>query len=266
MKDDWTQARRLIEEAWADRARLDLPEMRGAVERVLEALDRGILRVAEPAGEAGLAEHDGAAAPVGLPTPWIVHAWIKQAILLYFALRAPESFEVGPFAFRDKIPLKQDPEGAGTRIVPPATIRYGAHLERGVVAMPCYVNIGARVGAGSMIDTWATVGSCAQVGANVHLSGGVGIGGVLEPPQAAPVIIEEGAFLGSRCIVVEGVRVGAGAVLGAGLVLTASTPIIDVRGPTPALSRGYVPPRAVVIPGPRLRAFRPASTAFPRRW
>ncbi len=263
MKDDWTQARRLIEEAWADRARLDLPEMRGAVERVLEALDRGILRVAEPAGEAGLAEHDGAAAPVGLPTPWIVHAWIKQAILLYFALRAPESFEVGPFAFRDKIPLKQDPEGAGTRIVPPATIRYGAHLERGVVAMPCYVNIGARVGAGSMIDTWATVGSCAQVGANVHLSGGVGIGGVLEPPQAAPVIIEEGAFLGSRCIVVEGVRVGAGAVLGAGLVLTASTPIIDVRGPTPALSRGYVPPRAVVIPGTQAKSFPAGEYGVP---
>ena len=159
--------------------------------------------------------------------------------------------------------MKQDPEGAGTRIVPPATIRYGAHLERGVVAMPCYVNIGARVGAGSMIDTWATVGSCAQVGANVHLSGGVGIGGVLEPPQAAPVIIEEGAFLGSRCIVVEGVRVGAGAVLGAGLVLTASTPIIDVRGPTPALSRGYVPPRAVVIPGTQAKSFPAGEYGVP---
>jgi 2,3,4,5-tetrahydropyridine-2-carboxylate N-succinyltransferase len=247
--DRWGAARKEIESAWVDRTRLAQPEARSAVESVIAALDAGELRVAEP--------DDGG------PSPWIVHVWIKEAILLYFALRPAESFEVGPFHFRDKIPLKQDPEGAGIRVVPPATIRYGSFLERGVVAMPCYVNIGARVGAGTMIDTWATVGSCAQVGRNVHISGGVGIGGVLEPPQAQPVVIEDGAFLGSRVIVVEGVRVGDGAVLGAGLVLTASTPIVDVRSAAPVTFRGMIPPRAVVIPGQLPRRFPAGEYAVP---
>jgi 2,3,4,5-tetrahydropyridine-2-carboxylate N-succinyltransferase len=237
---DWAADRGEIEAAWEDRERLSRPEARAAVERVLAALDAGELRVAEPAAPGA---------------PWTVHAWVKEAILLYFALRPAEAIEVGPFSYRDKIPLKRDPERAGIRVVPPAVIRYGAFLERGVVAMPSYVNLGAWVGAGTMIDTWATVGSCAQVGRNVHVSGGAGIGGVLEPPQASPVIIEDGAFLGSRCIVVEGVRVGAGAVLGAGVVLTASTPIVDVRGSEPAVTRGFVPPRAVIIPGTLPRRF-----------
>jgi 2,3,4,5-tetrahydropyridine-2,6-dicarboxylate N-succinyltransferase len=251
--DCWDTARGEIESAWADRSRLERPEARAAVDEVVAALDAGKLRVAEPVPRAG-----------DDPFPaWIVHAWVKEAILLYFALRPAESFEVGPFHFRDKIPLKRDPEGAGTRVVPPATIRYGAFLERGVVAMPCYVNIGARIGAGTMIDTWATVGSCAQVGRNVHVSGGVGIGGVLEPPQAQPVVIEDGVFLGSRVIVVEGVRVGEGAVVGAGVVLTASTPIVDVRGAAPVVSRGVVPPRAVVIPGQLPRKFPAGEYAVP---
>jgi 2,3,4,5-tetrahydropyridine-2-carboxylate N-succinyltransferase len=246
MSADWTADRAEVEAAYADRTRLDRPAVRATVERVLAALDAGELRVAEPSGAAG----GDASAPT-----WTVHAWVKEAILLYFALRPAEAIEVGPFSYRDKIPLKRDPERAGIRVVPPAVIRYGAFLERGVVAMPSYVNIGAWVGAGTMIDTWATVGSCAQVGRNVHVSGGVGLGGVLEPPQASPVIIGDGAFLGSRCIVVEGVRVGEGAVLGAGVVLTASTPIVDVRGREPVVTRGLVPPRAVVIPGTMPRRF-----------
>jgi 2,3,4,5-tetrahydropyridine-2-carboxylate N-succinyltransferase len=286
--DRWEAVRREIESAWTDRSRLERPEVHAAVERVIAALDGGVLRVAEPTATvtpaaaasatidppAGQRKSGGLAAGIdpgrsvppgddgGLP-PWIVHAWVKEAILLYFALRPAESFEVGPFHFRDKIPLKQDPEGAGIRVVPPATIRYGAFLERGVVLMPCYVNIGARIGAGSMIDTWATVGSCAQVGRNVHVSGGVGIGGVLEPPQAQPVVIEDEAFLGSRVIVVEGVRVGEGAVLGAGLVLTASTPIVDVRGVAPVIGRGAIPPRAVVIPGQLPRRFPAGEYGVP---
>jgi len=243
---EWPEVRAAVEAAWADRALLERDPVRWAVERTVAGLDQGEVRVAEPAGE-----------------DWVVHVWVKEAILLYFALRPAETFEVGPFAFRDKIPLKSDPEAAGIRVVPPAVLRYGSFLERGVVAMPSYVNIGAWVGAGSMIDTWATVGSCAQVGRNVHVSGGAGIGGVLEPPQASPVIIEDGAFLGSRCIVVEGVRVGAGAVLGAGVVLTASTPIIDVRGPAPRITRGRVPPRAVVIPGTTARRFPAGEFGVP---
>jgi 2,3,4,5-tetrahydropyridine-2,6-dicarboxylate N-succinyltransferase len=262
----WDALQREIESAWADRSRLERPEARAAVEAVIAGLDRGELRVAEPAppvppgpapGPPALREDDRGR------DPWVVHAWIKEAILLYFALRPSESFEVGPFHFRDKIPLKQDPEGAGIRVVPPATIRYGAFLERGVVAMPCYINIGSRIGAGTMIDTWATVGSCAQVGRNVHVSGGVGIGGVLEPPQAHPVVIEDGAFLGSRVIVVEGVRVGEGAVLGAGLVLTASTPIVDVRGTAPVTFRGAIPARAVVIPGQLPKRFPAGEYGVP---
>jgi 2,3,4,5-tetrahydropyridine-2,6-dicarboxylate N-succinyltransferase len=282
--DPWEQTRKTIEGAWAGReaGQAPAPEVKAAVETVIEALDAGELRVAEPAPEAaGAAGATNATDPApaeggtpatatgsgatsfAAPFPWIVHAWIKEAILLYFAIRETESFVVGPFHYRDKIPLKRDPEAAGIRVVPPATIRRGAHLERGVVAMPCYVNIGARVGSGTMIDTWATVGSCAQVGRGVHVSGGVGIGGVLEPPQAQPVIIEDGAFLGSRVVVVEGVRVGEGAVLGAGVVLTASTPILDVRGSAPVKLQGFVPPRAVVIPGIMPRDFPAGSYGVP---
>jgi 2,3,4,5-tetrahydropyridine-2-carboxylate N-succinyltransferase len=211
---------------------LEDPAVSSAVERVLAALDRGALRVAEKV--------DGA---------WRTHAWIKQAILLFFRSRRMETVEVGPFEFRDKIPLKHDLASQGVRVVPPGVARYGAFLEEGVILMPGYVNVGAWVGAGTLVDTWATVGSCAQIGRGVHLSGGVGIGGVLEPPQAQPVIVEDHAFVGSRSVVVEGVRVEEAAVLGAGCVLTASTPIVDVRGEAPAVTRGVVPARAVAIPG-----------------
>lgn len=217
----------------SDRARLV-----AAVEATIAGLDDGTLRVAErqPGTGGGAAE-------------WVTHAWVKQAILLYFRLRGLETVKVGPFEFHDKIPLKKDLAKAGVRVVPHGICRYGAHLEPGVVMMPSYVNLGARVGSGTMVDTWATVGSCAQVGRDVHLSGGVGLGGVLEPVQANPVIIEDGCFIGSRCIVVEGVIVEQEAVLGAGVVLTASTPIVDVTGATPKITKGRVPARAVVIPG-----------------
>ena len=190
---------------------------------------------------------------------WVTHAWVKQAILLYFGLTQMQVHEVGPFEFHDKIPLKSGLEKAGVRVVPPGTVRYGAFLEPGVIVMPGFVNIGARVGAGTMVDTWATVGSCAQVGKAVHLSGGVGLGGVLEPPAASPVIIEDGAFIGSRCIVVEGVVVEEEAVLGANVVLTASTQIIDVTGSEEKIYKGRVPARSVVIPGMREKKF-PAGT------
>jgi 2,3,4,5-tetrahydropyridine-2-carboxylate N-succinyltransferase len=215
---------------------------RAAVLEVIARLDVGTLRVAEPG-----------------PEGWQTHAWVKEAILLYFRIAEMQVMEVGPFEYWDKIPVKRNLAAQGVRVVPPGMVRYGAHVERGAVVMPGYVNIGAWVGSGTMVDTWATVGSCAQVGRDVHLSGGVGLGGVLEPPQASPVIVEDGAFIGSRCIVVEGVRVGAEAVLGAGVVLTASTPIIDVTGPAEHLSRGVVPPRSVVIPGTRPKSF-PAGT------
>lgn len=208
------------------------------VHETIRQLDCGMLRVAEPGAEG-----------------WVVHAWVKQAILLYFRLRKMETIEVGPYEYRDKIPLKQNLEQAGVRLVPPGTIRYGAFVEPGAVIMPGYVNIGARVGAGSMVDTWATVGSCAQIGKHVHLSGGVGIGGVLEPVGSRPVIIEDGCFIGSRCIVVEGVHVQARAVLGAGVVLSASTPIIDVTGPEPVTYKGRVPAGSVVVPGTRKKQF-----------
>jgi 2,3,4,5-tetrahydropyridine-2-carboxylate N-succinyltransferase len=229
-----------IEAAFANRALLGEADYAAAVEATIALLDRGEIRVATPpsAGDA-----------------WTVYPWVKQAILMYFGLRKMESFEVGPLAFHDKIPVKTDLAGQGVRVVPPGTVRYGAFLERGAIVMPGYVNIGAYVGAGTMVDTWATVGSCAQIGCNVHLSGGVGIGGVLEPPQASPVIIEDGAFLGSRAIVVEGVRVRKEAVLGAGVVLTASTTIIDVTGSEPVESKGEIPERAVVIPGTRAKKF-----------
>ena len=207
---------------------------------IIEALDRGERRVASP--------QDG---------EWIVDVEAKEAILEYFRLRKVEPMYVGPFSYQDKIPLKRPPDGV--RIVPPGVARYGSFLAEGVVLMPGYVNIGAWVGPRTMVDTWATVGSCAQIGADVHLAGGVGIGGVLEPPNATPVIVEDGAFLGSRCIVTEGVRVGAGAILSANVSLTASVPIIDVTGGEPVEHRGFVPPRAVVVPGTRPKEF-PAGT------
>lgn len=192
---------------------------------------------------------------------WITHAWIKQAILLYFRTQKMTSYEAGPFSWWDKIPVKGFTEAQGVRSVPPAFVRHGAFIAPGAVLMPSYVNIGAYVDTGSMVDTWATVGSCAQIGKNVHLSGGVGIGGVLEPAQASPVIIEDNAFIGSRCIVVEGVRIGEGAVLGAGVVLTQSTKIIDMTGSKPKISKGEIPARCVVIPGSQKKEF-PAGEAF----
>ncbi len=237
--------RSFIDAAYEDRTRLAEPEVRAAVRRTIDALDKGELRVATPPDEDG--------------GDWTVNAWVKRAVLLYFGVQQMAPVEVGPFEYHDKIPLKRDYAARGVRVVPPATVRHGAFVERGAVLMPSYVNIGAWVGAGTMVDTWATVGSCAQIGRGVHLSGGVGIGGVLEPPGATPVIIGDGAFIGSRCIVVEGVRVGREAVLGAGVVLAASTRIIDVSGEAPIEHRGWVPPRAVVIPGTVPKAF-PAGT------
>ncbi len=228
--------RELINRAYDDHSLL--ADARGAVEETIAALDSGAVRVAEP--------RDG---------EWVVNEWVKRAIMLYFRLQGLETMEAGPFEYHDKIPTKADLAGAGVRVVPPGTVRYGAFCEPGVVVMPGYVNIGARVGAGTMVDTWATVGSCAQVGSDVHLSGGVGIGGVLEPPAARPVIIEDGAFIGSRCILVEGVIIGAGAVLGANTVITSSTRIIDVTGEEPVEYSGTIPPRSVVIPGTRPKAF-----------
>lgn len=215
-----------------------------AILAVMDLLDRGELRAASKIDDA-----------------WVTHTWVKQAILVYFRLRQMEHIEVGPFHFHDKIPLKQ--AAPGVRIVPPGVIRYGAFVEPGAIVMPAYVNIGARVGAGTMVDTWATVGSCAQVGRNVHLSGGVGIGGVLEPPGARPVIIEDGAFIGSRAIVVEGVVVEEEAVIGANVVLTASTAILDVTGPVEVRYTGRVPARSVVIPGVRQKAFPSGTYGVP---
>jgi 2,3,4,5-tetrahydropyridine-2-carboxylate N-succinyltransferase len=235
-----------IAAAYAGTRALDDGATRGAVEGTLAALDAGELRVAEKV--------DGR---------WITHGWLQQAISLYFRLRVPETLEVGPFEFLDKIPLKHNLEAARVRVVPPGMARYGSFLEPGVILMPGYVNIGARVGEGTMVDTWATVGSCAQIGRHVHLSGGVGIGGVLEPPQSQPVIVEDHCFIGSRAVVVEGVLVEEAAVLGAGVVLTGSTPIVDVTGEKPAESRGRIPARAVVIPGTRPRAFPAGEYATP---
>lgn len=222
----------IIEKIWDDRSLLEKTESQDAIREVIEQLDKGKLRTAEPTA-------DG----------WKVNDWVKKAVILYFPINKMETIEVGPFEFHDKIALKKDYAAQGVRVVPHAVARYGAHIESGAVLMPSYVNIGAYVSSGSMIDTWATVGSCAQIGKDVHLSGGVGIGGVLEPVQAAPVIIEDGAFIGSRCIVVEGVRVGKEAVLGAGVTLTMSSKIIDVTGSEPVIHKGFVPDRSVVIPG-----------------
>jgi 2,3,4,5-tetrahydropyridine-2,6-dicarboxylate N-succinyltransferase len=218
-----------------------------AVDEVVAALDEGRLRVAEP-----------------LNGSWVTHAWIKQAILLYFARHDPQHIgDPSSLSFYDKIPTKTNYDKLGARCVPPGVARYGSFLGRGTILMPGYVNIGAYVDEGTMVDTWATVGSCAQIGKNVHLSGGVGIGGVLEPPQAQPVIVEDGAFIGSRCIVVEGVIVEREAVLGAGVVLTASTPIVDVRESHPTTSKGRVPARAVVIPGSIPKDFRAGTFGVP---
>jgi 2,3,4,5-tetrahydropyridine-2,6-dicarboxylate N-succinyltransferase len=237
-----TDLRERIESSYAADGAVDAE----AVEEAVAMLDAGELRVAEPTAGG-----------------WVVNEWAKMAVLLYFRVRRMERLEVGPFEYVDKIPLKRGYEDAGVRVVPPATARYGAHLAPGVILMPSYVNIGAWVGGGTLVDTWATVGSCAQVGSNVHLSGGVGIGGVLEPVQAEPVIVEDGAFIGSRCVIVEGVRVGREAVLGAGVVLTSNTPIIDVTGDEPVEYRGEVPPRSVVVPGTRPRAFAAGEYGLP---
>ena len=226
-----------------ERATSDLGEEAAAtVEEALSLLDDGSVRVAAPSD-----------------TGWHVNEWAKKAILLSFRTRGMETIEVGPYEYHDKMPLKSGWAERGVRVVPPATVRSGAYVAPGVVLMPSYVNVGAWVGPRTMVDTWATVGSCAQIGADVHLAGGVGIGGVLEPPQAAPVIVEDGAFVGSRAVIVEGVRVGAGAVIGPNVVLSASVPIIDVTGPEPVEYRGVVPPRKVVLPGVRQKQY-PAGT------
>lgn len=241
-----TDHSRLIDEAFADRGLLSEVPYREAVLRTLDLLDQGTLRVAEPSA-------DG----------WVVHQWLQKAVVLYFSVRHMELIEAPPFQYHDKIPLKRHLDKARIRVVPPAAIRFGAFLEEGAVVMPAYVNIGARVGARTMVDTWATVGSCAQIGADVHLSGGVGIGGVLEPPGARPVIVEDGAFIGSRCILVEGVRVGRRAVLGANVVLTASTSIVDVTGSEPVVHKLTVPPESVVIPGTMPKKFPAGEFGVP---
>jgi 2,3,4,5-tetrahydropyridine-2-carboxylate N-succinyltransferase len=240
--------RKLIEEAALDRALLEpaaTSPHAAAVREVVYRLDQGALRVAERNTSPAASEGDR----------WRVNAWVQTAINLYFPLAPNETYAAGDLEFFDKIPPKRGLAATGARVVPPGVVRYGAHVEKGAIVMPGYVNIGARVGAGSMVDTWATVGSCAQVGRSVHLSGGVGLGGVLEPAGARPVIIEDGAFIGSRCVVVEGVLVEEEAVLGAGVVLTATTQIIDVSGPKETLLRGRVPARSVVVPGTRARKF-----------
>lgn len=236
-----------IEKAWEDRTLLNEKEVIRAIEEVIEKIDKGNLRVAEPDENGG----------------WIVNEWVKKAVVLYFPIRKMETIEVGPFEFHDKMALKKDYKKLGVRVVPHAVARYGAYISEGVIMMPSYINIGAYVDKGTMVDTWATVGSCAQIGKNVHLSGGVGIGGVLEPLQAAPVIIEDGAFIGSRCIVVEGVRVKKEAVLGANVVLTKSTKIIDVTGDEPVEHRGEVPERSVVIPGSYTKKFAAGDYQVP---
>ncbi|WGK64316.1 2,3,4,5-tetrahydropyridine-2,6-dicarboxylate N-succinyltransferase [Croceiramulus getboli] len=232
------QLQNVIENAWEDRSLLEDEVTQNAIREVVEMIDQGTLRVAEPDGD-----------------DWKINTWVKKAVVLYFPIQKMEKLESGIFEYHDKIPLKKGYQNQGVRVVPHAVARHGAYISKGVILMPSYVNIGAYVDEGTMVDTWATVGSCAQIGKHVHLSGGVGIGGVLEPLQASPVIIEDNAFIGSRCIVVEGVRVGKEAVLGANVVLTGSTKIIDVSGKEPKESKGYVPPRSVVIPGSYTKKF-----------
>ncbi|MCB0645320.1 MAG: 2,3,4,5-tetrahydropyridine-2,6-dicarboxylate N-succinyltransferase [Saprospiraceae bacterium] len=228
-----------IESIWDDRTKLHEAASQEAIREVVEMVDKGKLRVAQPTEDGN----------------WQVNDWVKKAIVLFFPIQKMETIEVGPFEFHDKIPLKKEYASQGVRVVPHAIARYGCFIESGAILMPSYVNIGAYVGSGTMVDTWATVGSCAQIGQHVHLSGGVGIGGVLEPPQASPTIIEDNCFIGSRCIVVEGVRVRKEAVLGANVVLTQSTHIIDVTGPEPVKYIGEVPERSVVIPGSYMKKF-----------
>lgn len=235
-----------IESAWDNRELLQDATIVSAIREVVSLLDSGDLRVAEPSSEG-----------------WIVNEWVKKAVVLYFPIQKMETLEVGIFEYHDKIPLKKGYAEKGIRVVPHAVARHGAYIAKGVILMPSYVNIGAYVDEGTMVDTWATVGSCAQIGKNVHLSGGVGIGGVLEPLQAAPVIIEDGAFIGSRCIVVEGVRVEKEAVLGANVCLTASTKIIDVTGANPIEMKGFVPARSVVIPGSYTKKFEAGEYQVP---
>src|ERR671912_1283729 len=241
--------RALVDDLWERRTELEPgdPEVGQVLLDAVGLLDRGEARVAE----------------VDASGEVVVHEWLKQAILLLFRHARMDTVELGPFEFADKIPLKGGYEAAGVRVVPGASARWGSFLDRGVILMPSYVNIGARVGARTMVDTWATVGSCAQIGSDVHLSGGVGIGGVLEPPNARPVIVEDGAFIGSRCIVTEGTIVGEGAVLGANVVLTSSIPIIDVTAAEPVEHRGYVPPRSVVIPGTRAKEYTAGTYDIP---
>lgn len=236
----------IIETAWNDRSQLQNKETTDAIRTVINLIDSGKLRVAEPTD-------DG----------WQVNEWVKKAVVLYFPIQKMETLEAGIFEYHDKMPLKTGYAEKGIRVVPNAVARHGAYISKGVIMMPSYVNIGAYVDEGTMVDTWATVGSCAQIGKNVHLSGGVGIGGVLEPLQAAPVIIEDGAFIGSRCIVVEGVRVEKEAVLGANVVLTMSTKIIDVTGDTPVEMKGRVPARSVVIPGSYTKTFSAGEFQVP---
>ncbi|WKN43098.1 2,3,4,5-tetrahydropyridine-2,6-dicarboxylate N-succinyltransferase [Tunicatimonas pelagia] len=240
------ELQQMIEAAWEDRSLLQDKDVKIAIKSTIDDLDRGKKRVAEPQGG-----------------KWVVHDWIKKAVILYFPLQKMKTLEVGPFEFHDKMKLKTGYEKLGVRVVPHAIARYGAHLAKGVVMMPSYVNIGAYVDSGTMVDTWATVGSCAQIGKDVHLSGGVGVGGVLEPIQAAPVIIEDHAFIGSRCIVVEGVRIGKEAVLGANVTLTASSKIIDVTQDAAVTYQGEVPPRSVVIPGSYTKEFAAGQYQVP---
>ena len=228
----------IIEEAWEDRARLADKNVKIAIKSIIDELDRGEKRVAEP-----------------INGEWVVHDWIKKAVILYFPIQKMKTLEVGPYEYHDKMKLKTGYDQLGVRVVPPAVARYGAYLSSGVILMPSYVNLGAYVDSGTMVDTWATVGSCAQIGKNVHLSGGVGVGGVLEPVQAKPVIVEDGAFVGSRCVLVEGVHVEAEAVLGANVSLTASSKIIDVTQREPVVHIGRVPARSVVIPGSYTKTF-----------
>jgi len=241
-----TDIQQIIENAWDNRDLLTEQNTQDTIRKVIDLLDEGTLRVAEPTNRG-----------------WQVNEWVKKAVVLYFPIQKMETLEAGIFEYHDKIPLKKGYAEKGIRVVPNAIARHGSYVSKGVIMMPSYINIGAYVGEGTMVDTWATVGSCAQIGKNVHLSGGVGIGGVLEPLQAAPVIIEDGAFIGSRCIVVEGVKIEKEAVLGANVVLTMSTKIIDVTGDTPIETKGIVPARSVVIPGSYTKKFTAGEFQVP---
>ncbi len=241
-----TEYRNIIEQAWEDRSLIEKESTQNTIRVIIELLDKGKIRVAEPTDKG-----------------WVVNEWIKKAVILYFPIQKMEVTKVGPFEFHDKIDLKSGYDQLGVRVVPHAIARYGSYVAKGVIMMPSYINIGAYVDSGTMVDTWATVGSCAQIGKNVHLSGGVGIGGVLEPVQAAPVIIEDDCFIGSRCIIVEGVYIEKEAVLGANVVITKSTKIIDVSGPEPIEYKGRVPARSVVIPGTQTKKFNAGEYQVP---